>query len=219
MNKNIRLKLKSYLNSKDWQNIKNNIDYETLLEPYKSKYKSEKTYFQYLKRNKIKIEDEILQDMLDKNLIQIDTKKDLEKIKQEEYNELPIKMKYKKYLASKEWKLLSKYIKEHITECNICGNKQDLVIHHVSYDNINFDEVGCELWSDIAILCRSCHNNIHRNKNILQIITKDKEDYDNFMRILSESTIGYDSNFVGYYIVPKLNTLLKNVKFVSEYFD
>lgn len=70
---------------------------------------------------------------------------------------------YHQQLESKEWEAYRNYIltvKGH--QCDICGSKTWLQIHHKAYKN------GCKAWeylpSEVVVLCRDCHCNIHKIK-------------------------------------------------------
>ena len=64
---------------------------------------------------------------------------------------------YDDYLCSPEWKY--KRMKKltssgHI--CKHCGSKENLDIHHLTYERL-----GRELDEDLLVLCRDCHSKIH----------------------------------------------------------
>lgn len=69
--------------------------------------------------------------------------------------------KYKKYLASDEWKAkrdermrMDRYL------CTDCGSPWNLVVHHIRYDNVYHEKMD-----DLATLCRRCHKAIHGKNN------------------------------------------------------
>src|SRR3990167_2957622 len=63
---------------------------------------------------------------------------------------------YQDYLKSSDWedKKSKKYSK--LRRCAICGDKENLDIHHLNYKNLT----DCEQ-SDLRILCRRCHFTTH----------------------------------------------------------
>jgi len=75
-------------------------------------------------------------------------------------------MAYKDYLKTEHWQELrkAKHKKKH-RKCAICGNKNKLDVHHLSYKNIY--DIKTE---DLRVLCRGCHSLLHK-------ILKDKKIY------------------------------------------
>ncbi len=43
-------------------------------------------------------------------------------------------------------------------QCRLCGNKQDLQVHHIDEDRSHNN------LSNLIVLCRSCHSKQHRSK-------------------------------------------------------
>lgn len=71
-------------------------------------------------------------------------------------------MPYKEYLQTDHWKekreealFAAKY------ECLICCSKKRLEVHHRTYERR-----GCELLSDLAVLCHDCHTHFHRTRTL-----------------------------------------------------
>lgn len=70
---------------------------------------------------------------------------------------------YDAYLRSPIWKLKRNYIlSQRGNMCESCGRhkrkgKVILQVHHLTYDRI-----GRELDSDLMLLCKQCHEEIHR---------------------------------------------------------
>ena len=61
---------------------------------------------------------------------------------------------YKNYLKTKFWEKKSKQIiSKKNSKCQLCSNKNNLFIHHNTYENI-----GTEKEDDLIILCRECYN-------------------------------------------------------------
>lgn len=78
------------------------------------------------------------------------------------------------FLVGKHWKELSAYFYENRTsyECNICGTRQDLVLHKRSYKFLSLPELKKKyrgdtskimrfLHSYMTYLCRTCHRKVH----------------------------------------------------------
>lgn len=65
-------------------------------------------------------------------------------------------MNYNAYLQSEHWKdFRSRIIKERV-QCEKCGSKEKLHIHHIHYNSL-----GKEKPEDVLCLCNSCHFVIH----------------------------------------------------------
>jgi len=71
------------------------------------------------------------------------------------------KENYQKYLLTSHWKDFAFSIKAQRRQCERCGcnreqslerYRQNLHIHHKTYER-----VGCELPSDVEVLCFACH--------------------------------------------------------------
>jgi hypothetical protein len=69
--------------------------------------------------------------------------------------------KYLSYLESKTWAdKRNEALKRDDYHCVICGNPNNLEVHHLRYPDI----LGTELISDLMTLCRSCHKNMEEYK-------------------------------------------------------
>lgn len=78
--------------------------------------------------------------------------KDLEKLKN-----LP----YKEFLNTDYWKVVSRYVKYRKKSCQLCDNKFNLNVHHISYRNHGEEHL---FWrDDLIVLCGKCHSK-HHNK-------------------------------------------------------
>lgn len=65
---------------------------------------------------------------------------------------------YKNYLKSKHWVMKKKeYNRKYERVCSCCGGKENLQLHHISYDRL-----GNEPLTDLVYLCKECHMRIHR---------------------------------------------------------
>lgn len=72
------------------------------------------------------------------------------------------KMKYYKYLKSKDWQEIREMVLERDGhKCMVCGRTNDeanLVIHHRTYEHIYNEKEHLE---DLITLCGICHRAIH----------------------------------------------------------
>lgn len=67
--------------------------------------------------------------------------------------------KYLAYLESEAWtELRNRRIKKDGFKCSICGNPNNLQVHHLRYPQV----LGTESISDLMTLCESCHKNIDK---------------------------------------------------------
>lgn len=66
---------------------------------------------------------------------------------------------YEEYLRSEYWKSLREEIleKDH-HRCVVCGRKENLNVHHLTYDHLGDREAE---WFDLVTLCRDCHQRAH----------------------------------------------------------
>lgn len=68
---------------------------------------------------------------------------------------------YDEYLKSKHWKNLRTRLIGNNQICAICKqHKSAIQLHH-----LNYDRLGHELDSDLAVLCPNCHKLVHEAKN------------------------------------------------------
>ena len=62
------------------------------------------------------------------------------------------KEEYLDYIQSEEWKDKSREFVKCAGKCEVCGSRDYLESHHLTYKNI-----GEETGEDIEVLCNSCH--------------------------------------------------------------
>lgn len=68
---------------------------------------------------------------------------------------------YKEYLKSAEWKeKRDRRLEVDGCQCVICGSKNNLNVHHLTYKNIMQEDVE----NDLITLCKNCHTMLHRIK-------------------------------------------------------
>jgi 5-methylcytosine-specific restriction endonuclease McrA len=66
--------------------------------------------------------------------------------------------KYQKYLLSKEWAEVKIALYESRGKrCEVCSSQKAIQVHHLTYKNIFKEEP-----EDLMILCRPCHEAVHR---------------------------------------------------------
>lgn len=71
------------------------------------------------------------------------------------------KAKYREYLKSQDWKFKrKKKLSKSKKRCAICGWNEMLDVHHVAYKNWYDVTTG-----DLRIMCRVCHDLIHKLEN------------------------------------------------------
>ena len=66
-------------------------------------------------------------------------------------------MPYQEYLQTKHWRN-KRYeaLKRANHKCQLCGSKENLQVHHNTYDNR-----GNEKDEDLIVLCEICHAKFH----------------------------------------------------------
>lgn len=66
---------------------------------------------------------------------------------------------YPAYIRSDQWKLKrSEALLRAGYHCCICGTWRNLHVHHNTYARL-----GCELMTDLAVLCETCHDVYHKH--------------------------------------------------------
>src|ERR1017187_326635 len=66
---------------------------------------------------------------------------------------------YAEYLQSPEWKVRRKKALQFAGyRCQICNSKEELNVHHRSYERIGHEHMG-----DLVTLCKNCHEIFHNN--------------------------------------------------------
>lgn len=78
------------------------------------------------------------------------------------YEEYTTSSQYNKYLATPEWQKKATLIKRRDgNKCLLCGNTENLVVHHLCYDYVDWEHPGCESDCYLVTLCRGCHRKFH----------------------------------------------------------
>ncbi len=69
--------------------------------------------------------------------------------------------KYRRYMRSDAWRAI-RDVRLSIAayECEKCGSRETLHVHHLTYDRFG----GDERMTDLQVLCRPCHNQAHGRK-------------------------------------------------------
>ena len=71
-------------------------------------------------------------------------------------------MPYADFLCTPYWKTIADYVKhKYDGVCKLCGHKDNLNVHHKTYDNHGYEHRAAVIESDLIILCRDCHEKIH----------------------------------------------------------
>lgn len=67
-------------------------------------------------------------------------------------------MSYKEYLKTAHWQhFRQEALKFYRYTCQLCdGKNRQLDVHHRTYDNL-----GCETFNDVIVLCDDCHGKHH----------------------------------------------------------
>lgn len=67
---------------------------------------------------------------------------------------------YRNYLKSEHWKKRrARTLKQYGYKCAICGSREHLEVHHLTYKNIYHEKD-----EDLKCLCRGCHKKQHMVK-------------------------------------------------------
>ena len=116
---------------------------------------------------------------------------------------------YQDYLKSKQWQATRERIfKRDKYVCSICGASKNLVVHHITYENL-----GAENDADLITLCKSCHGSIHANEleNPYFLLSKTYE-------ILSKwaATGTIDQKRVSEPLLPLLDEMAERIKQAKE---
>lgn len=109
------------------------------------------------------------------------------------------KKEYSEYLSSDKWKIRrQEAIDASGGKCQLCGNYDELIVHHNSYINL-----GNELPTDLIALCHRCHDCFHLlvcPKEVIIVKNKCEKRYPSItnkeMKIIIESVIPKYSNIV-----------------------
>ena len=67
---------------------------------------------------------------------------------------------YKKYIHSPEWIEKRRQKLGEVSQCERCDSIMHLHVHHGTYDRL-----GKEQMRDLFVLCKMCHDDIHRKYN------------------------------------------------------
>lgn len=83
-------------------------------------------------------------------------------IKYTPYEKYATSSQYNQYLAAPEWQNKATLIKRRDgNKCLLCGNKENLVVHHLRYDSVDWEHPGSEPDCDLVTLCLECHRKFH----------------------------------------------------------
>ena len=69
--------------------------------------------------------------------------------------------KYNAFMESQTWdNMRRRKLERSRYRCEQCGATEDLQVHHLNYDRFG----GNELFTDLQVLCKPCHNRAHGRK-------------------------------------------------------
>lgn len=67
---------------------------------------------------------------------------------------------YTEYLSSPEWNAIRNTIQQRDDNtCVLCGSTFMLHVHHITYKNVGHEDL-----EDLILVCKECHEEIHRRK-------------------------------------------------------
>lgn len=70
------------------------------------------------------------------------------------------RMPYRDYLWSPEWRRKrAARLRVDCYRCTECGSRDNLNVHHLTYDNRGDERMG-----DLVTLCGACHSKLHSGK-------------------------------------------------------
>ena len=74
-------------------------------------------------------------------------------------------MNYYDFLKTPYWKIISEKVKKKSKyRCQRCGSRNNLEVHHITYDNHGREHI---FWKeDLICLCSICHRSKHKQKFI-----------------------------------------------------
>lgn len=91
---------------------------------------------------------------------------------------------YDLYLVSDKWKTIrKKAIESSNSKCINCGSKNNLQVHHNTYDRL-----GNEDLTDLAVLCKECHVLAHTRGAKVKLSDFDADEYLNSISIETQES-------------------------------
>lgn len=134
---------------------------------YNASFKSKKKSINSLKQN-INTTEYIIQNYLirDQVISFNELKSLLDNADEDRIAEYIQTMNYKDFLNSPYWKAIAKYRKYKANyKCCVCGNKQNLNVHHNTYEHHGYEHKHSYIMSDLTVLCNECHKKFHLKEN------------------------------------------------------
>lgn len=102
------------------------------------------------------------------------------------------RQKYEKHLKSSRWKNIRRdlfRLRGH--KCEVCNmTSPNLEIHHITYKRL-----GCELPSDLKILCKKCHIQEDKKREILTTAKSESRRYSSAFDTWFFKKTGMDSYY------------------------
>ena len=86
------------------------------------------------------------------------------------YSKKKNKNEYRIFLKSSYWKRVRKKVlqRDNYT-CTRCGYKNNLQVHHLSYEHHNYEHMHLD---DLVTLCRKCHELLHKIESYAKKVNK-----------------------------------------------
>lgn len=105
---------------------------------------------------------------------------------QEEWRE-----KYEKHLRSARWKnMRNDFFRLRGRRCEHCGSTCNLELHHKTYDRL-----GCELTTDLEILCLDCHYKADRKREEEAVAKRLKANHETALNTYATKKYGEDWDY------------------------
>lgn len=103
--------------------------------------------------------------------------------------------KYSDYLKSDHWQeCRNKRLKIDFYQCFFCGCKDNLNVHHLTYENKGNEDVQ----NDLVTLCKSCHSKIHFLFDKTELKPKSEIiDFDKEFKKLMNKRYAFNGNHFG----------------------
>lgn len=117
------------------------------------------------------------------------------------------KESYYAYLETSEWRAKrAERIRIDGGICKICGDTNDLQVHHITYDNVRNEDIE----RDLITLCRKCHKRIHKqaDDNKAKIEENVSDLLDELREVIKPTNVKY---------IEKQSDLVANI--LAEYND
>ena len=85
-------------------------------------------------------------------------------------SEPTFKEQYNNFLRSDFWKKQRNQIIKYWSNCCICHSKENLNVHHISYENVFANKFASDYSDDYVIVCRYHHELFHKEHGVKKIM-------------------------------------------------